>query len=75
MSRAAMVLSVAPESPVPGSLFLVPDTREAPLVSAVARPFAAEATRDRAVARTGEGPVAAAPSRDSRSTPLALLLT
>jgi len=49
--------------------------REAPMVSDVASPTAAEATRDRAVVRTGEGLAAVFPSREARPSLLALLLT
>ena len=48
---------------------------EALLVSDVAGPTVAEATRDQAVVRTGEGPAAVFPSRETRPTLLALLLT
>jgi hypothetical protein len=60
---------------VPSSLFLVPNLQEAPLVSDVASRTEADATRDRAVVRTGEGPAIDFPTREARATLLALLLT
>ena len=53
----------------------VADKQEAPLVSAVASSSAAEATRDRAVVRTGDGPAAGGETPDARVSLLALLLT
>ena len=45
------------------------------MVSDVAGRIAADAIRDRAVVRTGEGPAAVFPSREARASVLALLLT
>ena len=59
---------------VPHPLRLVPDKREAPLVSDVAGRIAADATRDRAVVRTGEGTASGGSAVATRSSLLALLL-
>ena len=45
------------------------------MVSDVASPSQAEAIRDRAVVRTGEGPAFSFPTREVRGSVLALLLT
>ena len=45
------------------------------MVSDVASPSQAEAIRDRAVVRTGEGPAFSFPAREVRGSVLALLLT
>lgn len=45
------------------------------MVSDVAGLTEADATRDRAVVRTGEGPAAVVPTGDARVSHLALLLT
>ena len=45
------------------------------MVSDVAGRYVAEATRDRAVVRTGDGAMASFLSQDSRPSLLALLLT
>jgi hypothetical protein len=60
---------------VPRSLFLVPNLQEAPLVSGVSGRLKADANRDRAVVRTGEGPAVVFPSREARASLVALLLT
>ena len=72
---AQSLLLVSRSRLVPGAQFVVPHSQEAPMVSDVASPSQAEAIRDRAVVRTGEGPAFSFPAREVRGSVLALLLT
>ena len=74
-ARTPMSACARSFNPFVRSTSCVADKQEAPLVSAVASSSAADATRDRAVVRTGDGPAAGEETPDARVSLLALLLT